>query len=92
MDIITYLPAILALVQQLGQFGGLTAPGVVGKILDIVEPLVPLAVKEVQTVGPVLKNIMAALAKGNPSDDDWVKLTAIEDQLDAAFEVAAGGA
>lgn len=89
MDIITYLPAILALVQQLGQVGGLTVPGVVGKVLDLVEPLVPLAVKEVQTLGPVLRNIIYALKMVNPSDDDWVRLSAMEDQLDAAFEAAA---
>lgn len=89
MDIITYLPTILALVQQLGQLGGLTLPGVIGKILDIVEPLVPLAVKEVQTLGPVLRNIIYAIKMVNPSDDDWLRLSAMEDQLDAAFEAAA---
>lgn len=89
MDIITYLPTILALVQQLGQLGGLTLPGVVGKVLDIVEPLVPLAVKEFQTLGPVLRNIIGALQQANPTDDDWARLSAMEDQLDAAFEASA---
>lgn len=86
----TTLPSILSLIQQLSESRGLALPGVVTKLIDVVAPFVPLAIKEVHTMGPVLRNIISGLRGGTVVDEDWAKLQSFEDQLDAAWAKVRG--
>ena len=84
--------AILALLTIIGQIapalGTSTAiQGVIGTLVQIV----PTLVTEVTDVVPVVKNIISALqTNATITQDQLDQLAALDAQVDAAFEAAAG--
>lgn len=65
----------------------------IGKIIAWLEQIVPLVVTEVETVLPMIQNIIAALKSSDAvTDAQLAALDTLEAQTDAAFEAAAKAA
>ena len=86
------ITALLGLIEQmlpmLGSFFG--ASSQVDAIIGTLTNILPLVVQEVATVGPAIKNIIAALS-ANPTTtaEQLQQLQALDSQVDQAFEAAA---
>lgn len=87
--------AITALLALLGQL----IPAISGdstlisNIINALIQIIPVLVKEVQDVAPMVKNIIAAL-KNDPATtaDQLAQLETLDAQVDQAFEAAAAQA
>lgn len=88
------LAAILALIQQvLPLIGGASSATLVASIIKALQTWLPIIVVEVQTLYPIVKNIITTLQ--SKSDDltpeQITTLQQIDAQTDAAFEAATVG-
>lgn len=84
--IIAAIPAIISLIE--GLVPG-ASTGTAGTILNAIEPLVPVVIKEVRDLLPNVRNIIAALREKQLEAADWDRLVAMEILIDADFEAAA---
>lgn len=83
--IVTAVIALLAEILPL-----INTSGTAAKVITALTQLIPVIVKEVQDLVPMVKNIIAAL-KDNAviTDEQWAQLDALDAQVDADFESAA---
>ena len=63
--------------------------GATGEIISTVIQIAPTAIKEIEDVGPIIKNIIASLKGGDITEDQWNQLEALEAQIDKEFDDAA---
>ena len=83
--------AFLAVIAQIAPALGTSAAiqGIISTLIGIL----PTIVQEVEDVVPIVKNIIAALqANGAVTSYQQAQLTALDAQVDAAFEAAATAA
>lgn len=85
-SIVAMLSALLPLLT------GAVSPQI-DAIIGVLINLIPEAVKEVEQVGPIIANVIAAL-RGNTAitSAQLQALATVETQYDQAFELAAAGA
>ena len=85
---------IVAIVSLLASIAPLvTNNGSIAKIIQTLTDLIPLIVKEISDIVPMVKNIIAAL-KGNPevTQEQIDSLDQMSAKLDAEFDAAAAAA
>lgn len=88
-QLIQFIPAVLAALKMFAPTAG---PSGVGTILDVLEPIVPVVVKEFQDLTPIVTDILGTLKGAGPQPADWTRIKALEAQYDADFEAAAKAA
>ena len=83
--------AVLALLAVIAQIApSLGASSTITTIINALIQIIPTVIKEVEDVVPIIKNIITALQNnGNITPDQLTQLTALDAQVDAAFEAAA---
>lgn len=82
------LSALALILQLVGDVSSNSTA--IGKIIAWLEQLVPLIITEVETVLPMVKNIIGALKNSDAITDDQLEaLDKLEADTDAAFEAAA---
>lgn len=82
------LAAILALIAELAPV--LSSATQIASVISTLEGIMSAVTAEVQSVLPMIKNIIAALqSNGNITADQMAALTALDAATDAAFEAAA---
>lgn len=87
----TIVSAVLGLIEALMPL--VSQAGVVAQIITALESILPLVVQEVETVGPMVKNIISAITKsGGATDADVQALLVLDAQVDAAFDAALAAA
>lgn len=85
------IPAILALLQTI--IPSLSSASAIGSIITTLTQIIPVVVKEVQDVVPMIKNIIAALKTNDAVTPEQLDQLAILDaKCDADFEAAATAA
>lgn len=88
------LTAILSLIQQVLPFAtGASGGGLVTSIIKALQTWLPIIATEIQTLGPIVKNIIASLQSSGVAltDEQKATLTQLDAQTDAAFEAATIG-
>lgn len=80
--------AVIALLTEILPL--INTSGTAAKVIAALTQLIPVIVKEVQDLVPMVKNIIAAL-KDNAviTEEQWAQLDALDAQVDADFESAA---
>lgn len=74
------------------QLAGANA-SLITKIIEGLVTLIPILIKEYQSLVPMVQNIISVLKNNNQvTPDQWTQLDALEAQIDAAFEAAATNA
>ena len=74
------------------QLAGANA-SLITKIIEGLVTLIPILIKEYQSLVPMVQNIISVLKNNNQvTPDQWTQLDALETQIDAAFEAAATNA
>lgn len=85
------IPAILALLQSI--IPSLSSASAIGSIITTLTNIIPVIVKEVQDVVPMVKNIIAALKSNDAVTPEQLdQLATLDANCDAAFEAAATAA
>ena len=86
--------AIIALLTIIGEIApSLGTPSIITSIISALTQIIPVITQEIADVGPIIKNIIAALqGNGTITADQQAQLTALDAQVDAAFEAAATAA
>lgn len=80
---------VTMLADILPDLGGLST-GSLGSIITTLTSLIPAITSEIETVVPIVKNIIAGLqGSANITPAQTAALTALDAQCDAAFEAAA---
>jgi len=85
------LQALLVVIAQIAP--SLTSSAAIQAVVNALVQIVPVLIKEVQDLIPMVKNIIAALsANAGTTSDQLNALAALDAQCDAAFEAAAAAA
>jgi phage-related protein len=86
MDISTILTALLAIIEDIAPTA---AAGTIGKIIAALVNLLPLIIKEIQALVPIVQNIITALrGNGQITPEQLDALDAMEAQIDADYDAA----
>lgn len=86
------IEALLALISGLLPSLGIGSATVIGKIIEALVTVVPIIANNLPNLLASVKNIIAALqTSGAVTQDQLDQLAALDAQVDAAFEAAAGG-
>lgn len=81
--------ALSLLEAVIPQLGGANA-ALITKIIEGLVALIPILIKEYQAVIPMIRNVISVLqGNGAVTPEQLATLTAMETQIDAAFEAAA---
>lgn len=82
------IPVILSLLETI--LPAINSSGTIAKIIATLVQIIPIVVKEVQDLVPMVKNIIAALKSTDGiTEDQLAQLEALDAQCDADFETAA---
>ncbi len=88
----TVTALITLIVNLLGQIAPAlgASEGVIGGIIAALDQIIPVAVKEVGDIVPMIKNIIEALRNQDEVTEEQMKqLDALEAKIDAEFDQAA---
>lgn len=86
------LTAILTLIQQILPLATGTSSSLIATIIQALQSWLPIIFGEIQSLYPIVKNIISELQnKGDLTDDQKTTLQQLDAQTDAAFEAATAG-
>ena len=87
--ITTIIPLLEGLLPDLAKI----SPPSIAAIITALEAIIPVATSEIATVGPIIQNVISELQSNAAiTPDQTATLTALDAQVDAAFEAAATAA
>ncbi len=87
----TIVIQLLTLLAQI--VGELQSASSIANVITTLEQIIAAGIEEIQTVAPMIKNIIAALkANTAVTADQMAQLAALDTQTDLAFEAAAQAA
>jgi hypothetical protein len=82
---------VLTMVAQIS--GALSDVGSIATVIATLQSIVSAGIQEVETVAPMIKNIITALrSNGQVTQDQLAQLDALDSATDQAFENAAAAA
>jgi hypothetical protein len=88
MSVVTQLLTLLAQIV-----GGLSDASAITSVITTLENIIAAGIQEIQTVAPMIKNIITALQNnGSITADQMTQLEALDAATDQAFEAAATAA
>jgi hypothetical protein len=88
------MSAITILLTALAQIASVTGEAsTIASIVSTLEQIIAAGIEEVETVAPMIKNIIAALQSNTAvTADQMTQLSTLDASTDAAFEAAAAAA
>ena len=85
------ITTLLTLIASIA--GSLNDAAAIANVITVLEQWITAGIEEVESVGPMIKNIIAALQSNSAiTADQMTQLQALDAATDAAFEAAAAAA